>query len=101
MRRFWCGQSLLSASLLLLFMCAAGCSGYLYNWQIRTTGTPVAPSFDQTPLAERPVAIFPALPGRTASQYTYLKKAIDTLVRESIPVERKDGSSGKEAKEKQ
>jgi hypothetical protein len=63
MRRFWCGQSLLGASLLLLFMCAAGCSSSLYNWQVRTTGTPVASSFDQTPLAERPVAIFPALAG--------------------------------------
>ena len=57
MRRFWCGNSLMGASLVLLFICAAGCSGSLYNWQVRTTGTPVAPSFYQTPVAEKPVAI--------------------------------------------
>jgi hypothetical protein len=51
----------MGASLALLFLCASGCSGSLYNWQVRTTGTPVAPSFDQTPVAETPVAIFPAL----------------------------------------
>jgi hypothetical protein len=63
MRPFRCGGSSLGAGLGLLFICVAGCSSSLYNWQVRTTGTPVAPSFDQTPLAERPVAIFPALSG--------------------------------------
>ena len=38
---------------------------------------------------------------REASQYTYLNEAIDTLVRESIPLERKDSSSETPAKEKQ
>jgi hypothetical protein len=51
----------MGASLALLFLCALGCSGSLYNWQVRTTGTLVSPSFDQTPVAERPVAIFPGL----------------------------------------
>lgn len=50
-------------SLMLLFMCGAGCSGSIYNWQVRTTGTAVAPSFDQAPVTEKPVAIFPALSG--------------------------------------
>jgi hypothetical protein len=48
---------------MLLFICVPGCSGSIYNWQVRTTGTPVAPSFYQTPIAEKPVAIFPALSG--------------------------------------
>ena len=51
----------MGASLALLFLCALGCHGSLYNWQVRTTGTLVSPSFDQTPVTERPVAIFPGL----------------------------------------
>jgi hypothetical protein len=38
---------------------------------------------------------------RTGSQYTYLNEAIDTLVREAIPVERKDRSSETAPQEKQ
>jgi len=68
MRQFWWARVSTGGSLVLLLMCAAGCtgslfSGSIYNWQVRTTGTAVAPSFDQTPVSEKPVAIFPALSG--------------------------------------
>jgi hypothetical protein len=45
----------------LLFMCAPGCSGSTFGWKVRTTAIPIAPSFDQIPLAEKPVAILPSL----------------------------------------
>jgi len=61
MRRFWCVRSSIGASLVLLFMCASGCASSFYGWQVRTTSTPVAPSFDQTPVKGKPVAILPAL----------------------------------------
>jgi hypothetical protein len=48
-------------SLVLLFMCAPGCSGSTFGWKVRTTATPIAPSFDLRPLAEKPVAILPSL----------------------------------------
>ncbi len=61
MRQFWRVRASTGASLVLLFLCAAGCTGSLYNWQVRTIATPVAPSFDQAPLEAKPVAILPAL----------------------------------------
>ena len=61
MRRFFCGGASLGACLLLLFLCMTGCTTSLYNWQVRTNSTPVAPSFDQLPVEEKPVAILPAL----------------------------------------
>jgi hypothetical protein len=63
MRQFRCPIVSTGASLVLLFISAAGCTGSIYNWQVRTTGTQVAPSFYQAPVEERPVAIFPALSG--------------------------------------
>jgi hypothetical protein len=42
-------------------MCATGCGGSLYGWQVRTNSTPIAPSFHQTPVVEMRVAIVPAL----------------------------------------
>lgn len=63
MRQFRCVSVSTGASLVLLLMYAVGCTGSLYNWQVRTIGTAVAPSFDQAPVAEKPVALFPALSG--------------------------------------
>jgi hypothetical protein len=63
MRQFCRVRASKGASLVLLFLCATGCGGEYSNWQVRTTGTPVAPSFDQAPLETKPVAIFPALSG--------------------------------------
>jgi hypothetical protein len=51
----------IGANLVLLFITATGCSSSYYNWQVRTTATPVSPSFDQIPTGEKPVAILPAL----------------------------------------
>ncbi len=61
MRQFWRVRALIGASLVLLFMCAPGCSGSSFVWKVRTTAIPIAPSFDQLPLAEKPVAILPSL----------------------------------------
>jgi hypothetical protein len=61
MRQFWCGSVLRGASLVLLFMCVTGCGGSLYGWQVRTSSTPIAPSFHQSPVDEKAVAIIPAL----------------------------------------
>lgn len=61
MRRFWRVRASTGASLVLLFLCAGGCTSSFYNWQVRTIATPVAPSFDQAPLETKPVAILPAL----------------------------------------
>jgi hypothetical protein len=51
----------MGTGLVLLLMCAAGCTSSLYNWQVRTNSTPVSPSFDKRPVDEKPVAILPAL----------------------------------------
>jgi len=51
----------MGANLALLFICAAGCSNTIYNWQVRTNSTAVSPSFDRLPVEEKPVAILPAL----------------------------------------
>lgn len=61
MRQYCRVRASTGASLVLMFLCAAGCSGSFYNWQVRTIATPVAPSFDQAPLEAKPVAILPAL----------------------------------------
>jgi hypothetical protein len=52
----WCAA--LGLPLILLL---AGCSSSLYGWQVRTNSSPPAPSFNQTVLAQEPVAIFGAL----------------------------------------
>ena len=61
MRLFRCVRASTGVSLVLLFMCATGCGGSLYGWQVRTNSTLIAPSFHQTPVDEKPVAILPAL----------------------------------------
>lgn len=61
MRKFWRVRASTGASLVLLCMCAAGCSSSLYGWQVRTNSTPTAPSFYQTPVDEKRAAILPAL----------------------------------------
>ena len=61
MRQFWRVRALTGASIVLLFMCMVGCSKSLYGWQVRTNSSPVAPSFDQTPIDGKRVAIFPTL----------------------------------------
>ncbi|MGA6826433.1 hypothetical protein ACO9S2_02345 [Nitrospira sp. NS4] len=61
MKRFRCGKSITGASLVLLCLWMTGCTTSIYNWQVRTNSTPVAPSFDRLSVEEKPVAILPAL----------------------------------------
>jgi hypothetical protein len=49
----------LSLMFVLAFM--SGCSSSIYGWQVRTTSTPFAPSFDPGTFAREPVAILGAL----------------------------------------
>lgn len=84
MRRFWRVRASTAASLVLLFMCMAGCSKSLYGWQVRTNSTPVAPSFDQTPIDGKRVAIFPTLAtgplqGTAVGMSQYLSQTLNTL----------------------
>ena len=84
MRRFWRVRALTGASLVLLFLCMAGCSKSLYGWQVRTNSTPVAPSFDQTPIDGKRVAIFPTLAtgplqGTAVGMSQYLGQTLNTL----------------------
>jgi len=60
MRQWWCPRLPAGLGLVLLLLCAEGCSSW-YGWQVRTTTTPVASSFYQLPLEKKPVAILPAL----------------------------------------
>lgn len=61
MSLFWRVRVSRGASLVLLCMCAAGCGGSLYGWQVRTSSTPVASAFDQMPGTEKRVAILSTL----------------------------------------
>lgn len=84
MRRCWCLRASTVASLVLLFMCMAGCGKSLYGWQVRTNSTPVAPSFDQTPIDGKRVAIFPTLStgplqGTAVGMSQYLGQTLQTL----------------------
>jgi hypothetical protein len=61
-----------------------GCSKSLYGWQVRTNSTPVAPSFDQTPIDGKRVAIFPTLAtgplqGTAVGMSQYLSQTLKTL----------------------
>jgi len=84
MRQFWRVRALTGASLVLLFLCMTGCSKSLYGWQVRTNSTPVAPSFDQTPIDGKRVAIFPtlatgALQGTAVGMSQYLSETLKIL----------------------
>ena len=84
MRQFWRVRALTGASIVLLFMCMVGCSKSLYGWQVRTNSSPVAPSFDQTPIDGKRVAIFPTLAtgplqGTAVGMSQYLGQTLKTL----------------------
>jgi hypothetical protein len=84
MRRLWRVRALKAASLVLLFMCIAGCGKSLYGWQVRTNSTPVAPSFDHTPIDQMRVAILPTLStgllqGTAVGMSQYLSQTLKTL----------------------
>ena len=84
MRRFRHVRASTVASFVLLFMFMAGCSKSLYGWQVRTNSTPVAPSFDQTPIDGKRVAIFPTLStgplqGTAVGMSQYLGQTLQTL----------------------
>ena len=84
MRRFWRARASAAASVVLLFLCMAGCSKSLYGWQVRTNSTPVAPSFDHTPIDGKRVAIFPTLAtgplqGTAVGMSQYLEQTLKTL----------------------
>jgi hypothetical protein len=62
----------------------AGCGKSLYGWQVRTNSTPVSPSFDQTPIDRKRVAIFPTLAtgplqGTAVGMSQYLSQTLKTL----------------------
>lgn len=52
----WCAALSLPLALLV-----AGCSSSLYGWHVRTNSSQPSPSFNQTVLTQKPVAIFGAL----------------------------------------
>jgi hypothetical protein len=84
MKQFRRVRASTAASLALLFMCMAGCGGSLYGWQVRTNSTPVSPSFDQTPIDEKRIAIFPTLAtgplqGTAVGMSQYLGQTLKTL----------------------
>lgn len=84
MRQFCRVRVSKGASLVLLFLCMTGCGSSLYGWQVRTNSTPVAPSFDQTPIDEMRVAIFPTLStgplqGTAVGMSQYLGQTLKTL----------------------
>ena len=84
MRQSWRVGALTAASLVLLFMSIVGCSKSLYGWQVRTNSTPVAPSFDQTPIDGKRVAILPTLStgplqGTAVGMSQYLSETLKTL----------------------
>jgi hypothetical protein len=84
MRQFWRVRISTAASLVLLFMCMAGCSKSLYGWQVRTNSTPVSPSFDQTPIDGKRMAIFPTLAtgplqGTAVGMSHFLSQTLQTL----------------------
>jgi hypothetical protein len=61
-----------------------GCSKSLYGWQVRTNSSPVAPSFDQTPIDGKRVAIFfffstGPLQGTAVGMSQYLGQTLKTL----------------------
>src|SRR4249920_1662039 len=84
MRQFWRVKALTGASLVLLLLCITGCSKSLYGWQVRTNSTPIAPSFDHTPIDQMQVAILPTLStgllqGTAAGMSQYLDQTLKTL----------------------
>jgi hypothetical protein len=84
MKQFQPVKASTAASVILLFMCMAGCGQSLYGWQVRTNSTPVAPSFDQTPIDQKRVAILPTLStglhqGTAAGMSQYLDQTLKTL----------------------
>ena len=54
-------NALRHVSLLLTLALVTGCLGSIYGWQVRTTSTPLPPSFDPATLEQEPVAILGAL----------------------------------------
>lgn len=73
-----------AASLALLVMCMAGCGRSIYGWQVRTNSTPVAPSFDHTPIDQIRVATLPTLAagplqGTASGMSQYLDQTLKTL----------------------
>lgn len=84
MRRFWRVGALTGASLVLLFLCMAGCDRSLYGWQVRTNSTPIAPSFDQIPIDGKRMAIFPTMAAGPLQETAvgmsqYLSQTLNTL----------------------
>jgi hypothetical protein len=52
---------LLCQTLLWILASLAGCSSSIYGWQVRTSSTAFAPSFDPASLGQEPVAVLGAL----------------------------------------
>jgi hypothetical protein len=59
-------------SSLLFIMAAAGCTGNMYDWEVRTESTPIPGPFHPTNFAQHPVAVFPAItmPGLRGNEFT-------------------------------
>jgi hypothetical protein len=47
--------------LVFVLACVTGCSSSIYGWQVRTSSSAFAPSFDPARLGQEPVAVFGAL----------------------------------------
>jgi hypothetical protein len=54
-------RALLTVSVVLMVAVTTGCSSSIYGWQVRTSSTAFAPSFDPGVLGQEPVAVLGAL----------------------------------------
>jgi hypothetical protein len=84
MKRFRCLRSLIGASLVLLVLCASGCAGSLYGWQVRTNSTPMSSSFDPVKLEKQTIALFgsvttPVLQGTEVGLSHILRQIIQQM----------------------
>ncbi|MGH7216682.1 MAG: hypothetical protein ACREIG_05555 [Nitrospiraceae bacterium] len=54
-------KSMAGVALILLFIFTTGCASSLYGWQVRTSSTPMPPSFQPAVLEHHTVALFGAI----------------------------------------
>src|SRR5262245_35500831 len=56
-----CARSAVCAGIFLLVFFVTGCISSSYGWRVRTTSTPMPPTFHPADLEQQPVAVFSGL----------------------------------------
>lgn len=81
-----CARSAAGVWLLLLSILVTGCASSLYGWQVRTSSTPMPPSFQPAVLEQHTVALFGAIapPGLRGSEIP-LSYALDQILHKVSP----------------